>query len=464
MYKMEPQLKLEDFVFPYGKLNPENEWVRMAELMPWGAVEEKYCERFVNNGHPAHPARMALGSLIIKRRLKCPDEWVVRHISENPYLQYFIGMKEFNDTCPFGESTLVAFRKRFDEEALCEINDMLLESMSAAEADEHDDEDGPGGNSGRLVLDASCTPSDISYPQDLRLLNEAREKVDEIIDALHAANPVEKRPRTRRRVARRDYLRTARKKRRSEKEMRGAVRKQLGYLYRNIGFVQRYVSNGAALNFVQQNQMNTISLLYEQQLTMYENKTHSVGGRIVSLAQPWIRPIVRGKAGTPVEFGAKLHLSSQDGFVRVERLSFEAFNEACDLPAIVERYRARNGHFPAEILADKLYATRDNRAFCKHHGIRLQGPPLGRPGKNIQRDKKQEYADSCNRNEIEGKFGVGKRAYGLGLLMEKLPTTAFSAICASILTMNLVKLRCAILNFLFMRFFQHELPASAALC
>lgn len=463
MYKMEPQLKLKDFVFPYGKLNPENEWVRMAELMPWDAVEEKYCERFVNNGHPAHPARMALGSLIIKRRLKCPDEWVVRHISENPYLQYFIGMKEFSDACPFGESTLVAFRKRFDEEALCEINDMLLESMAAAEADENDDEEGPGGNSGRLILDASCAPSDISYPQDLRLLNEAREKVDEIIDALHAANPVGKRPRTRRRVARKDYLRTARKKRRSEKEMRSAVRKQLGYLYRNIGFVQRYVSNGTALSFIQQNQMNTISLLYEQQLTMYENKTHSVGGRIVSLAQPWIRPIVRGKAGTPVEFGAKLHLSSQNGFVRVERLSFEAFNEACDLPAIVERYRERNGRFPAEILADKLYATRDNRAFCKHHGIRLQGPPLGRPGKNAQRDKRQEYVDSCNRNEIEGKFGIGKRAYGLGLLTEKLPITTFSAICASILTMNLVKLRCAFFNFLFMRLFQHQLPPCAAL-
>jgi hypothetical protein len=464
MYKMEPQLKLEDFAFPYGSLNPENEWVRMSELMPWGAVEEKYSYRFVNNGHPAHPAQMALGSLIIKRRLKCSDEWVVRPISENPYLQYFIGMKEFSDACPFGELTLVAFRKRFDEEALCEINDMLLESIAAAEADEDDDEDGAGGNSGTLILDASCTPSDISYPQDLRLLNEAREKVDESIDALHAANPVGKRPRTRRRVARKDYLRTARKKRRSEKEMRGAVRKQLGYLYRSIGFVQRYVSNGSTLSFVQQNQMNTISLLYEQQHYMYENKTHSVGGRIVSLAQPWIRPIVRGKAGTPVEFGAKLHLSSPDGFVRVERLSFEAFNEACDLPAIAERYRARNGHFPAEILADKLYATRDNRAFCKHHGIRLQGPPLGRPGNNTQRGKNLEYVDSCNRNEIVGKFGVGKRAYGLDLLMEKLPATTLSAICASILTMNLVKLRCAILDFFLPGFFQHGLLAYPVIC
>jgi hypothetical protein len=464
MYKVEPQLKLEDFVFPYGKLNPENEWVRMAMLMPWDAVEEKYAGHFVNNGHPAHPARMALGSLTIKRRLKCSDEWVVRHISENPYLQYFIGMKAFSGVCPFGESTLVAFRKRFDEKALCEINDMLLESMAAKEEDAHDDDDSPGGNSGTLMLDASCTPSDISYPQDLRLINEAREKTDEIIDALHAAHPEGKRPRTHRKVARRKYLRVARKKRRSAKEMRSALRQQLGYLYRNIEFVQRYVSKGAALSVSQQDQMNTLSLLYEQQLTMYENKSHSVGGRIVSLSQPWVRPIVRGKAGTPVEFGAKLHLSSQDGFARVERLCFEAFNEACDLPALAEKYRARNGHYPAVLLADRLYATRDNRAFCKHHGIRLQGPPLGRPGKNTQRNKRQEYDDSCKRNEIEGQFGVGKRAYGLDLLMEKLPGTIFSAICTSILTMNLVKLRCAIFDFLHQRGFYHGLLAYAVIC
>ena len=78
-------------------------------------AEERYAAQFVNNGHPARPARMALGALRIQRRLKCSDEWLEKHIGENLYLQYFIGMKEYRP-CPFGASTLAAFRKRFSEE------------------------------------------------------------------------------------------------------------------------------------------------------------------------------------------------------------------------------------------------------------------------------------------------------------------------------------------------------------
>ena len=63
IYKDNSQLRIEDFVFPYGKLDPENDWVELAALVPWEVAEERYAARFVNNGHPAHPARMALGAL-----------------------------------------------------------------------------------------------------------------------------------------------------------------------------------------------------------------------------------------------------------------------------------------------------------------------------------------------------------------------------------------------------------------
>ena len=86
MYKDNSQLRIEDFVCPYGKLDPKNDWIRLAALVPWEVTEERYAARFKNNGHPAHPARMALGALLIQRRLKCSDEWLVKHIGENPYL------------------------------------------------------------------------------------------------------------------------------------------------------------------------------------------------------------------------------------------------------------------------------------------------------------------------------------------------------------------------------------------
>jgi hypothetical protein len=50
MYKDESQLKFEDFVFPYGKLNCNNEWVQLSRLIPWDKIEKRYAKKFVNNG------------------------------------------------------------------------------------------------------------------------------------------------------------------------------------------------------------------------------------------------------------------------------------------------------------------------------------------------------------------------------------------------------------------------------
>ena len=87
--------------------------------------------------------------------------------------------------------------------------------------------------------------------------------------------------------------------------------------------------------------MGTIRTVYEQQKYMYDNRTHSVPDRIVSVSQPFVRPIVRGKAGKTVEFGAKLDISVVDGWTRLECCSFDAYNEAGNLQEMAERFRAR---------------------------------------------------------------------------------------------------------------------------
>ena len=66
---------------------------------------------------------------------------------------------------------------------------------------------------------------------------------------------------------------------------------------------------------------------------MYKHKTNRIDDRNVSLTQPHIRPIVRGKAGKHTEFGAKLSASSFDGYVFLDRISWDNFNESGDLIA-----------------------------------------------------------------------------------------------------------------------------------
>lgn len=399
MYKQNRQLTIEDFIFPYGKLNTENEWVKLAELIQWDVVEEMYARQFVNNGHPAHPARMALGALIIKQRLSCSDEWVVRHVSENPYLQFFIGLKEYSDSCPFGSSTMVAFRKRFSDDDIAR----LLETSTPKD---DDDENSSGG--GTLVMDATCCPADLTYPQDLNLLNDVREKLEQTIDEVCESDGLQK-PRTYRRNARKSYLAVSKSKKRNAKQLRRAIRAQLQFIRRDVGYIADFVQDGTHLSIAQQEKMNLLTTVYEQQRIMYESGNHSIPHRIVSLSQTLVRPIPRGKAHAKTEFGVKLHMSVVNGYVRMERLDFEVYNESQDFEAIVERYKQRHGSYPERILADRIYRNRDTLAFCKERGIRLTGPALGRPPKDktlTKLQKQQEYEDICDRNIVEGGFGA----------------------------------------------------------
>ena len=196
--------------------------------------------------------------------------------------------------------------------------------------------------------------------------------------------------------------------------------------------------------------LDTIRTIYEQQKYMYDHRTHSVPDRIVSVSQPFVRPIVRGKAGKPVEFGAKLDISVVDGWTRLEFCSFDAYNEAGNLRAMVERFREREGHYPSRILADKIYRNRENLSYCRERGIRLSGPALGRPKRGETRDTAQDYRDECQRVEVERRFSLAKRKCGMGLVMARLRETAAHVIAMSVLVLNLRKIQCAFLQILAM--------------
>lgn len=151
-----------------------------------------------------------------------------------------------------------------------------------------------------------------------------------------------------------------------------------------------------------------------------------------------------------MEFGAKLSVSVVNGFVFAEKLAWDAYNENGTLIDSLKKYKAKYGFYPEAVLADKIYRTRDNRDFCKSRGIRLSGPKLGRSSEEEKKEAKlQAYQDLCERNEVEGKFGTGKRKYTLDCIMAKLQETSESVIILNLLVMNLDKrFRLLLCNFL----------------
>ena len=336
---------------------------------------------------------------------------------------------------------------RLTPEILGEINEMILRAVAQPAKHEDDDDQGDGGNSGTMIVDATCAPSNIRYPQDASLLNEARENTEKLLDELH--NPADgRKPRTYRKQAHRDFLQFSRSRKKTAKKVRKAVGQQLRYLRRNLSAIEEKLALGRTLSPRQTERLTTICSLYEQQKYMYDNHCHTVPDRIVSVSQPFLRPIVRGKAGKPVEFGAKLDISVVNGWTRLECFSFDAYNEAGNLQAMTERFREREGHYPSRILADKIYRNRDNLRYCKEHGIHLAGPALGRPKKEELRDKTEDFIDECERVEVERRFSLAKRKCGLGLIMTKLRQTIAHSVAMSILVLNLRKIQRAFLLFL----------------
>jgi hypothetical protein len=123
MYKYESQISLSEFYTPFGKLNPNNRWGKIAQLIPWDEYEPEYAAQFdEETGAPATPFRMALGTLIIKQQTGHSDEEILQNIMENPYMQFLIGLMEFTEKPPFCSASITNFRKYISKELIDKIN------------------------------------------------------------------------------------------------------------------------------------------------------------------------------------------------------------------------------------------------------------------------------------------------------------------------------------------------------
>lgn len=476
------QIDVYDFVLPFsGHLDPTNPWVQLAQRIPWDEFAVQYAQCFsATQGRPALTPRLAIGAVLIQQMKGLTDEETVQDIRENPYLQYFLGYPDYCYRQCFDPSLLVTIRKRLGPDLVAQFNRQFLAAQepppTEAPADEPpqdtsepDDNSGSGKAlppaaspasdptqhaaadtaasptpQGQLLLDATVAPADIRYPTDLALLNQCREVSEALIDELWTPGEGRVKPRTYRQVARREYLAVAKQRKKQGKQVRKAVRKQLQYVKRNLGHLDRLLdaAPGRAIpvSRAEYRQMLVIREVYRQQQTMYDHRTHRMSGRIVSVSQPHVRPIVRGKARSSTEFGAKLSVSLVDGMASLDRIRWDAYNESQDLPEQVERFQEHCGHYPAVVIADGIYGTRANRQYLTARGIRFSGKPLGRPPADTQERKaarQQRRQEARHRNRIEGKFGEGKRKYQLDRVRTKRQDTSEHWIAMTFFVMNI---------------------------
>lgn len=450
-YVSAKQLTFSEFESPFErKLNSTNRWIILSKLLPWDELCSIYWKHIPEKatGRPALNPRIVLGAIIIKHLCDLDDRETVDQISENIYMQYFLGYSSFCDVPPFDASLFVEFRKRLGLEQINKINERISKIKQDLEEKEtkkkqnnnenHPEKQQEITHKGSLITDATACPQDIAFPTDIDLLNDAREKSEDLIDILFEVSLMQKKPRNYREKARKEYLKVAQKKSKTRKDIRTALKQQLSYLGRNIRSIEKILDTleGIPLKKIQYKYLLVIQHLYQQQKTMYDTKTHTVDDRIVSIHQPHVRPIVRGKAKSKVEFGSKINISLVDGITFLDDFSWDAFNEGTRLKKSVEKYKERLGYYPKEVLADKIYCNRENRAYLKEKGIILKAKPLGRPAKVALSNQ----VSPGERNPVEGKFGQAKTAYGLDRIKARLSNTSQSWVASIILVLNLVHL------------------------
>ena len=446
------ELPLDLFKSSLDGLDKRNRWVALGDSLPWAEIERVYNRRLGNQyaGAGNKPARMVVAACIIKHKLALSDVETIEMIRENPYMQYFCGLPEFTDKPIFDASLFVAIRKRISIEDLNEMTCALLrkerERAEAARKRKDESEGGDGQprqtsqdteytdskgekHKGVLKMDATCADAEVRYPVDVDIIHDGCKAVHRCILTLCPVLGIN--VKTSYKDVRRAYLELVKRKKKYGRFMRDTIAFMLSSLQRDLRRITEiFTEHPMSRELLTRQERRTLSAVFDmfrQQLTMHETRTHTIANRIVSIFQPHIRPIVRGKAKAKVEFGAKIGAAICEGFTFIDHHSWDAYNESADMRLHVQRYKERFGHLPAVVLADKIYMNKENRKFLSELEIRTYCKPLGRPPKERNPEILARMAKAASeRNEVECSFGTGKRVYRANNIRAKLPNTASS--------------------------------------
>lgn len=427
------QLEFFEASLPFGgKLNPNNRWLKMAAQVDWEKFKKIYAKTFATMGRPGKDARLVIGALIVKHKLDISDEEMTQQITENPYLQFFVGVPTYHHEPPFDSSTLTHVRKRLGEREFDKFEQALIDDLIANKLLK------PKG----LLIDATVCESDISYPTDCGLLNKARQYCIDQIKPLSKIVGIK--VRTYCRVARKEYLNFTKRHQKTQQQIRNMQKSLLQYLRRHIRqmneLVEQALEKGHVVSSKVLKNLEIITKIYEQQHYMYQNKVKTIDSRIVSFHKPYVRPIVRNKSAKRVEFGPKVCLSHVDGYVFVDHYSTENYNESTTLEQAIENYKDKFGKYPDYISMDQIYGTRQNRDYLKEKGIPSSVTPLGRKKKRDIHDKEYRWrmTKQKERNRIEGAIGHVKTKYSVAEVRAKLPETEYSWLRLALLSHNMV--------------------------
>ena len=366
-----------------------------------------------------------IGLQILKHYTGLSDEMLIERLNTDWCMQYFCGLQ-------------LGFRKIKDKNLVSwwrcylgkhleikELQPVLINTWKPYIEQTH-----------VTMMDATAYESNVRYPTDVKLIWESVVKLYDILTQKRKLFKL-RRSRSNYEKHKKNYMgyqRNRRKSKRKDKKLRKHLLKYLQRLLDNLKQLQD--QHGFGYSSKENKLLRSIQTVYEQQFELLYGNRENVKQRIVSLAKPYVRPIVRGKEIKPVEFGAKVHKVLVGGLSFIEHISYENFNEGTRLKHSVAFHQKHFGRC-SQLGADAIYATNENRRYCNALGIATSFLPKGKQGKLQEQKTAMRYALSAVRATVlEGSFGNEKNHYLLGKIKARTQATEIAWIFFGMMTAN----------------------------
>lgn len=371
-----------------------------------------------------------IGLQVLKAYLNLSDEKLVERLNTDWALQYFCGISLRPGEMIKDQDLVGRWRRYLAQNIDYErFQDVLAQHWKPLMQ-----------NKQVVLMDATCYESHLRYPTDVKLLWECCAWLWDFIDGYCASL---KQPKIRRKQQKLHaaYLAYQKRRRKTHRQEHSIRRRLLYFLQKGLkSWDQLICSHPKLLRKRDVERLLNIRKVYDQQLQRYDDPQAPIKNRIVSLAKPYVRPIVRGKETKSCEFGAKVHVWQVDGISFVEHLDFEAFNESTRLSQTLQKHDHLFG--PArQIGADQIYATNANRKYCSAQSIATSFVRKGRkPQEPTHKDQMRVILCKARSSVMEGSFGNDKQHYGLDKILARTQATETLWIHMGIWTASAVRI------------------------
>lgn len=371
--------------------------------IPWTEMIRTFClkqHKVGPVGNFSPHGKLAL--MFLKHYSQLSDRKLIEHLNGNLHWQLFCGI-HISPDAPIRDFKVVS-------KIRCELANRLLGRIDALQKEFARHWKPHMSQTNVMLTDATCYESSVRYPTSQKLLWESVEwAYGELVATCRELGI--RRPRTKYLKWELRYVGYSRKRKRRIKERRSLTRGLLRLLEKIVGELNRLDEQHSWQPSIRhQMRREVINQVLEQQQTWFYLQ-EKPKGIIVSLAKPYLRPIIRGKEVKQVEFGAKVNKIQIDGINFIEHLSFNAFNEGTRLQHAICLSRRLFGRVDA-IGADSIYATNKNRRYCTGEQISTDFKRKGRAGKHeAQRKQLAKNITRERATRLEGSFGTEKNHY-----------------------------------------------------